>query len=254
MACNGKTYIPNPPRMWSRVQNDCSNLGLSQMLIKGNVLQYKKNSTNLSKKQTYSKIAKGQWINRNTTWATQNDRGYTNPNTSSLKRVNQDNIAIDPNTGQIIGSTTLPQTCPTNPSQNNSSLPEQGGSGEVQPPNPELPPIEPPSVDSGTRLPSGNTQAPVEPIVVPDFGTLLCNTVEIPCSSYSKTTKANQFCNPTTASDVPGHLELLCWDESMQPWYTKQTGQMNTSANKWPNTSGAPENTTYIAATAYPNN
>jgi hypothetical protein len=54
---------------------------------KGNVLQYKKNSSNLTKQQRYSQIAKGLWTNRTKTYATQSDV-YTNPNVLSLKRVN----------------------------------------------------------------------------------------------------------------------------------------------------------------------
>ena len=110
MSCFNNSYLPRPPRAWSRVQNSCSlntefddnelvqmpytnqfipvsTLGYkTTMLNKGNVLQYKANSSNLTKAQKYSKIAKGQWVNRNTTWATQSTRGYTNPNTTSLKR------------------------------------------------------------------------------------------------------------------------------------------------------------------------
>ena len=91
-------YNPQPPRAWNRVQSECSTNNDSgnnnaiiteldkQMLLKGNVLQYKKNSSNLTKNQRYSKIAKGQWTNRTKTWATQSDV-YTNPNMLSLKRV-----------------------------------------------------------------------------------------------------------------------------------------------------------------------
>ena len=59
-------YNPNPPRVWSRVQNICSTIAYTnddpsansnfakaeydrQMMLKGNVLQYKKNSSNLTK-------------------------------------------------------------------------------------------------------------------------------------------------------------------------------------------------------------
>jgi hypothetical protein len=56
-------------------------------LNKGNVLQYKKNSSNLTKKQQYAQVAKGMWTNRTKTWATQSDT-YTNPNTTDLQRVN----------------------------------------------------------------------------------------------------------------------------------------------------------------------
>uniref|UniRef100_A0A6C0IHA4 Uncharacterized protein n=1 Tax=viral metagenome TaxID=1070528 RepID=A0A6C0IHA4_9ZZZZ len=105
------TYNPQVPRVWSRVQNECSTINDSnninnnntipnqsdkQMLLKGNVLQYKQNSSNLTKNQRYSKIAKGQWTNRTKTWATQSQT-YSNPNTSSLLRVNYSKLPIPSN-------------------------------------------------------------------------------------------------------------------------------------------------------------
>ena len=75
MSCLGPGYNPNPQRAWSRVQNVCTynldpptavyvpltgqtiNLADYQhdkkMLLKGNILQYKKNSSNLIKQQRY---------------------------------------------------------------------------------------------------------------------------------------------------------------------------------------------------------
>ena len=108
MSCLGKCYNPNPTRAWFRVQNQISyapinnsaevfvpllnrfvSLGeairFEQLLAKGNVLQYKNNSANLSRAQQYSKIVRRESVNR-TTWATQSDR-YTNANTKWLKRV-----------------------------------------------------------------------------------------------------------------------------------------------------------------------
>lgn len=89
-------YLPIPPRAWNRVNTICT-YDISnnvdpiyfkkiQEINKGNVLQYKKNSSQLTKQQKYSQIAKGLWTNRTKTWATQSDL-YTNPNTLSLKRV-----------------------------------------------------------------------------------------------------------------------------------------------------------------------
>lgn len=101
------SYNPQPPRVWSRVQHACSTIndnndntitsGIgSQMLLKGNILQYKKNSSNLTKNQRFSKIAKGQWTNRTKSWATQSQT-YSNPNTSSLLRVNYSKIPVPSN-------------------------------------------------------------------------------------------------------------------------------------------------------------
>jgi hypothetical protein len=64
------------------------------MLNKGNVLQHKNNSSNLTQKQRYALIAKGKWVNR-TTWGSQSANGYTNPNIKNLQRVNYVSIPID---------------------------------------------------------------------------------------------------------------------------------------------------------------
>lgn len=96
-SCN--FILPNPPRAWYRVNNRCTydtsyNEGYDPLVFervaqinKGNILQYKKNSSQLTKQQRYSQIAKGLWTNRTKTFATQSDL-YTNPNIASLKRIN----------------------------------------------------------------------------------------------------------------------------------------------------------------------
>lgn len=164
MSCLGPGYNPQPPRAWSRVEDLCAlttdssgtilspvtqtqvPLGKyyydAQMINKGNVLQYKKNSSSLTKKQRYSQIAKGMWTNRTKTWATQSVT-YTNPNMTSLRRVNytvvplptgvldpflcptttyQDggnlvcNQTVNPCTNQVIETTFVPNCNPTSDS------------------------------------------------------------------------------------------------------------------------------------------
>ena len=60
MSCLGPTYNPQPPREWYRFSTPCTSLTSSvtpqtayklAMLAKGNVLQYKKNSSNITKNQ-----------------------------------------------------------------------------------------------------------------------------------------------------------------------------------------------------------
>ena len=98
------SYNPIPPRVWSRVQNRCLfEQGLTtetRILAKGNVLQYKKNSSNLTKQQKYSQIAKGYWTSRRKCFASQTQT-YTNPNTASFKRINSINIPFPNN---IVGA------------------------------------------------------------------------------------------------------------------------------------------------------
>lgn len=223
-------YNPVPPRAWSRVQNRCLDLdnptgrpvfipffnktvppsqvqGQLNMINKGNVLQYKKNSSNLTNQQRYSQIAKGMWINRNTTWATQSV-SYTNPNTTSLKRVNYTTITPDG------GATDAPITCPvivypTIP----PALPTPGG------PLPYVPPPVPEPL----------------PIVIPDGGTLICSVVENICTGeIIRDYTAIENCHPTSDSDVPGPVRLLCWNDGAQTWYPRQRYVMTNSGNKWP--------------------
>jgi hypothetical protein len=133
-------YNPIPPRVWSRVENACAfnvtNVSendlvyipltnqtvspvqatqINQMIQKGNVLQYKKNSGNLTKKQKYSKIARGQWTS-NKSYATQGYQ-YTNPNTTGLLRVNYTTY-LNPNF--IVGQ----PNNPTGPFQTNHPNPD----------------------------------------------------------------------------------------------------------------------------------
>ena len=93
MACFSLNGLPpNPARTWDRFENRCVSDALNfspnasyvpllgqyltpnevinefEMLNKGNILQYKKNSSNLTKNQRYSQIAKRKWTNRTTTW------------------------------------------------------------------------------------------------------------------------------------------------------------------------------------------
>jgi hypothetical protein len=112
--------LPVPSRTWSRVKGPCSlfidagpktnetvtipltgkvvsrsEIGHElAMLNKGNVLQHKNNSSNLTQKQRYALIAKGKWVNR-TTWGSQSANGYTNPNIKNLQRVNYVSIPVD---------------------------------------------------------------------------------------------------------------------------------------------------------------
>jgi len=115
-------YIPVPPRAWTRVQNKCTFINDSsynyayiplinqtvttaeailkeKIQYKGNILKYKKNSSQITKSQKYSQISKGLWCNRTKVFATQSET-YTNPNTTGLARVNYTNVPF-PN--QIVG-------------------------------------------------------------------------------------------------------------------------------------------------------
>jgi hypothetical protein len=251
MTCNSNCYLPIPPRAWSRVQNSCSLFDNFQdngqvqlpysgklvpastlyleyaMLNKGNVLQYKKNSSSLTKQQRYAQIAKGMWTNRNTTWATQSTRGYTNPNNQSLQRVNNINITL------AGVPTTAPVTCPKPVTPVNDILPPASSGGSA---NPETlpPPPPPPTGNSGTALPYTVPEPVPQPIVIQDLGNLVCGTEENICTGEVIRQPTDIICHPTSDSDVPGPLMELCWNDGNPTWYPRQRYVMTNSANKWP--------------------
>ena len=205
-------YLPIPPRAWSRVDNKCTydnstsvNVDNSDsiydpaifyraaLINKGNVLQHKKNSTQLTKNQRYAQIAKGLWTNRTKTWATQSAT-YTNPNTSSLKRV---------------GYFEYPKDDITPGSPANISGPYVPVSVLKDPFNcPDL--------------------------TFKDGGSLVCGVYQNPCTGevVDKTYQPKYY--PTSDSDVPGPIEPLYWDPKLQSWYPKVRRVMNNSTNKWP--------------------
>jgi hypothetical protein len=226
---------PQPPRVWYRVQNPFIELSPLEadkiaMLNKGNVLQYKANSSNLTKAQKYSNIAKG--LNNNTTWATQSTRGYTNPNTTSLKRTgNVLNIAISSTTGDVIGPTLEPITCPKPIITNNENLPSNiANESDTVPDIP--PPVEP--SEGSNVFPNIIPVAPVEPVVIQDGGVLICSVQENVCTGETKSTISQQLCNPTTDSNVPGQIQDLCWNDGTETWYPRQRYIMTNSGNKFP--------------------
>lgn len=116
-------YNPNPTRVWSRVQDLCTYINPNdnytkafipltnqtlpladsnyqdKLLYKGNILQYKGNSLGLTKRQKYAQLAKGLGPSRTKVFATQSQT-YTNPNTTSLLRVNYNTLPF-PN--QLVG-------------------------------------------------------------------------------------------------------------------------------------------------------
>jgi hypothetical protein len=258
MSCLGPYYLPVPPRRWSRVENLCAyanSEGIQNIpgdyiylpyirepilksqyeyqlacLRKGNVLQYKKNSSNLTKKQVYGQIAKQMWVNRNTTWATQSDK-FTDPNIKSLKRVNYYNVTT---TGV---PTAAPLTCslPLPLPQINIALPTRNSSNSSSTNAPIIPVQQNSGTNSSIVMPSVVPSEPnVEPIVIADSGSLVCNVVENICNKEILAVTANQQCFLTTASDVPGRPILLCYNDALPTVYPKTRLTYPPAGGKWP--------------------
>jgi hypothetical protein len=201
-------YLPNPPKLWSRVQNPITfslpettytetyvpliNQTVSleeanyytKLLYKGNILQYKGNSFQISKKQKYSKLAQGFGSNRTKTFATQSQT-YSNPNKTSLLRVNSTQIQNSVS-GPFQYNVTNPFNCSSN------------------------------SVETG--------------------GNLVCGIYTNPCSKeiLKMSKNSSQTCSPTYCSNVPGLPIFLCWNSKSTTYFPRQRRIMSNSLNKWP--------------------
>ena len=249
MSCLGPGYNPLPPRQWYRVENRCpenvngivyipqlkiyvpqSTLPYElQMIEKGNILQYKSNSSNLTKNQRYSQIAKGQWVNRTTTWASQTD-SVSEPNSSSLQRV-----AVKGNITMNGTPTTLPVTSCSKPVIPPVKKPSSGSGGKkdkVKKPKPKPKPKPRPHVNPSPNIPS--PPLPPAPIVVPNGGSLVCTTTVNKCTGDIITENYLNNCHLTSDSDVPGKIQELCYNSGLATYYPRNRYTMNNSGNKWP--------------------
>jgi hypothetical protein len=261
MSCLGPSYLPQPARAWTRFQPRCPDeldikalkinedniLGANEKIPlsvkyrmpqykKGNILQYKANSANLTKRQIYALMARGKWTNRNVTWATQSVT-YTNPNTQSLLRVNSDYAIINTSNDPTISDTEFINiNCPPQPTKK-TSKPLPPNASETQDPgdNPDVPPQpDEPSPGNPTIPKYVEVTNDTKEYVVEDGGELLCNTKEDPCTGEVYTGPFKDDCFPTTDSDVPGSIEFLCWNNALNTYYPRNKTTYATSGNKWP--------------------
>lgn len=218
MSCLGPSYNPNPPRTWARFENDLNNIvstseGPIAMIIKANVLQYKKNSSRITKKQKYAQIAKGVW-NRKKSYASQSDT-HTYFNIRSLQHNNYEFIISN----NVSKSNHI--TCSNIPIHYNNFPPTNNG--DSTPINtPLIPPPSPfPKPSTQPLLPPSQDIPEQPPTIIPNGGTLTCSIIENFCSGNIIHSTSNNNCYPTTDSDVPG-LGELCYDPKIPTYFPKK--------------------------------
>jgi len=264
MSCLGNNYNPHPTKEWYRYENRCifetsvingkvvyvpflkqyvSSDALAyelSVLKKGNILQYKKNSADITKKQRYAQIAKGSWTNRNTTWGTQGIT-YTNPNTNSLKRINYSEVAVNPSKEVTSSSTTYTVSnadgvlcSPESVKSINGFVPSNNSSGDSN--QPTMPPKKGDTpAPKNPIIPSIVTPPPVTKIQIADGGNLICNISENICTGqiYKQTTSLN--CNSLSASNVPGPTSArFCYNNALPTYYPRTKLTYGNSTSKWP--------------------
>ena len=107
---------PNPPNLSPRETLRCQTEAYNEeinMRRKAEILKYKKNQNNLTKKQLFSKSVNGNSPLGKKIWATQNDEGFSNPNVSNLQRVNN-TLILCPNPSLVKCAPTAASNVPGN--------------------------------------------------------------------------------------------------------------------------------------------
>lgn len=212
-------YLPQPPRAWSRVQNDCTyppqvgdpvqliaDNAFLQMMRKGNVLQHKHNSWRMSRREAYSRMARGfNGPLRNQTFATQSET-YTDPNIRRWARV---------------GARTIPYPNDAPGEPNNPAGPyaiiynQYCDTLDL--------------VDGGTLVCTPNPTDPCAP-----FADTSTSNYDDNDNNNNRITQLAVVCAPSTASDVPGPAVSLCWAPALDSWFPRERRQMSNSTNKFP--------------------
>ena len=238
MSCLGQEYNPLPPREWVRFHNRCSQRNeptvsaseayLLQMNRKANILQYINNSARFTKNQKY-----GQLANRYFKTFGSQTQTYSNPNIKLFERINESYTVLPSVT--IINNNDITQVkninCIKDEIQDNfpnlPSIGEEGKQEPIIPPKPEEPPDYP---SNPPYIPPPGTVI----YVIPDGGNLICNRIEDPCTGEILDKTRDKLCFPTSCSDVPGKIKLLCWSGREQVYFPKVKRTYGTSGNKWP--------------------
>jgi hypothetical protein len=261
MSCLGSTYNPNPTREWYRFtpyqetfvpdidvltlldpfSNISNNLKyLLPEYVKGNILQYKENSANLTQNQIYAQIARGLWTNRTKTWASQSE-SVTDPNSGILQRVNYETVTLpryDTDGTEVFkevaySADSVAYCDPikaTNQNLSFSSLPMRSTLKRME----SVLPLNA-GVSSSISMPPYVSKPKNKTVkVVQNGGRLIGNVVQNPCNGEILARTFTEECSSSSSSDVPGRSTTLCWNSGLQTYYPKTKRTYGTSDNKWP--------------------
>lgn len=212
---NGTIYNPVPPRAWPRVQHKCAT-DAAVMDPSTNVMVYNKltNSTMTLSEANFRTVM----LNKG------NVLQHKNNSSRLTKSQIYSKLAKGQGNGRrkVFASQTQTYTNPNNTSYLRAGF-------EAIPPN--MTPGSP-----------NNPNGPYDTTIVSNCGTdilldggvLVASTIVEPCTGITRQTFSSQNCYSTTFSDVPGNMELLCWNSKLQPWFPRQNLTMNTVGVKFP--------------------
>ena len=167
MSCLGPNYNPSPTRTWTRTD------GSPLMITKQEVLGYRKQGR-ITKKELYSQIAKGMWVN-NKSYATQTET-YTNNNVNGYQSVGYTKKDSITNL-EVPVDTPVTQCFPATPSSA-SSIPittASTASTSIPPPSTAPPP-------TSTSVPITLSVSSIVQNIIMESTLLNANVINNPCT------------------------------------------------------------------------
>jgi hypothetical protein len=223
---NRCTYDTQPP---------CNTCVIDELQYKkGNILQYKANSSCLTKSQKYAQLATGRSTSRTKTYASQSQQ-YTDSNTNSLAQVGYTNLNI--NTLPFPTLTQDPITpCPVAKPIDNNALPANIPFSNDNNIPPVIPPVNNDNKQSNNVIPNNPNNdgtTTTNDIIIKNGGNLICTIVQNKCTSEIMNVYKNQECYSTTFSNVPGPGKL-CWTGKKPTYYPRNRNTYSSGGSKFP--------------------
>lgn len=202
MSCLGKFYSPNPTRAWPRVEHPCAYDASNQhdfataiSPITGELIPF---SALAEERQM---ILKGNVLQHK--------------NNANLPKFHRYSQKIRHKTTQTGKTWAVQGQSYTNPNTRNL-LQVNGTSTSIS--------VKPTNGCTNSTSPYSTTIG----------GNLVSNTVQNPCTGTTVSAPSCSRCHLTTASNVPGKVQVLCWNPRISTWYPRTVLTMANSGNKWP--------------------
>ena len=202
MSCLGPNYNPNPPNSWYRVQSQCTYPSPGPNTVTAYIPVLKKNVPIQDVAYELAVINKGNILQYKT-------------NSANTTKSQKYSMIAKGNWNRKKTWATQTQSY-TNPNTNSFQRINYNGTIGVIPN----------TIDSEYELCQNNS--------VPDGGNLNARVIMNACTGQIIQRFQNNICFPTSASDVPGKIINLCYNDNMQTWYPRQRYFMPNSGNKFP--------------------
>jgi hypothetical protein len=203
MSCLGPGYNPQPPRAWSRVQNKCT-------YVTPNTL----NETIVYIPALKKSIPLGD-VEREIAMINKGNILQYKDNSANTTKAQKYSLIVNGSWNRKKSWASQTQT---------TTIPNANSFKRIN--YPYSIPITPGTYEQSLSLCQNNS--------VPDGGQLNARLVVNQCTGAIIQRFPSQNCFPTSASNVPGPVINLCYNNNVQTWYPKKRYIMTNSEDKFP--------------------